>query len=133
MKEPLMGKCALCGRENVTLELHHIIPKLCRNKYFDPDRPDNLIAICCGCHGLLTPRSALASYGISLVKLTEKPAKEKATEFYTIINEMLESGELVDAVDVMDVHDKVYLGHLKKRDGNRGRKGGVSHEEIKTD
>ena len=52
-------RCELCGGIR-GLDVHHIIPKVCGGS----DRIDNLIVICSGCHGKLTPKSELTKIGL---------------------------------------------------------------------
>lgn len=59
------ARCELCGGLR-GLDVHHIIPKVCGGS----DRIDNLIVICSGCHGKLTPKSELTKIGLEKAKNT---------------------------------------------------------------
>ena len=93
------NKCELCGNRR-GLEVHHIIPRVAGG----PDEIDNMIVVCSSCHAKLTPRSALAKYGIRAVRY-RNVVEEIATEFYRAVDKEIDIGFSVR--DVLDIFDRV--------------------------
>lgn len=65
-------RCELCGSRR-GLDVHHIIPRCVGGD----DKLDNLIVICSGCHGKLTPKSMLTRIGLHKAKCNGKQLGQK--------------------------------------------------------
>ena len=93
-----IGKCELCG-DTYGLELHHIIPRCCGGT----DDEDNLVLVCGKCHARLTPRRILSKIGIDNCHLQDYFTSSLPVLFWGAIGDTLESGNIPNAADAIDI------------------------------
>ena len=98
----ISDSCELCGSIK-KLEIHHIIP-LCAG---GEDILDNWICVCKSCHSKLTPSGQLTKIGLNTLKIRNNIISIY-TEFYESIQNVLDSGENISSIEIMDIFDKVY-------------------------
>lgn len=100
------SKCELCGSRR-DLQVHHIIPISCGG----PDVEENMIVVCGGCHGRLTPHGLLSAMGVERER--RSPFDDLALEFYKIANAEIERNGPISAVDLCDIFDSVVEKYKK--------------------
>ena len=103
-------RCELCGSWR-DLQVHHIIPEA----FGGPDIEENLIVVCGGCHGRLTPKGLLSSMGIE--KHKSSPFSELRIEFFKRLDE--EMGDIEDPVklsvaDALDIFNETVDSFIRK-------------------
>lgn len=103
MKEEVGFRCELCGSWR-GLDVHHIVPVVCGGS----DSRDNLIVVCSGCHGKLTPKSELTKIGLEKARTKDYNARQ-AEKIYRRCEDILEAENELTVLDVYDVIDEVLM------------------------
>lgn len=98
------GKCELCGSRR-GLDIHHIIPRVCGG----PDLEENLIVVCAGCHGKLTPKTLLTKYG----QHKQDQLSDLVDHFYEVIRAEEEDGVHLSAKDVIWIFEYEFWRKIK--------------------